>query len=105
MALKLATGAIGQGEYLRGNRGSSSLARIGQRIARAASSDAGEGPKTAPWSSSLGGGERRDVVAAHAVLAHLGDEGKLELLFHEAAEEAAHRMRLPTGLGDDLLDA
>ena len=44
------------------------------------------------------------MIAAHAVLADLGAEGKLELLFDETAEEAAHRMRLPTGLGDDVLD-
>src|SRR6187455_1694029 len=52
----------------------------------------------------LGRREGRDVIAAHTVLAHLGGDGKLELLFHEAAEEASYRMWLPTGLGDDVLD-
>ena len=53
---------------------------------------------------SLGGCDRGDVIAAHAVLAHFGDEGQLELLLDEPAEEAAHRMRLPSGLGDDVVD-
>jgi len=45
------------------------------------------------------------VIAAHAVLADLGDEGKLELLLDEPAEEAPHGMRLPTGFCADVLDA
>ena len=52
----------------------------------------------------LWGCHRGDVVAAHAVLAHVGDEGKVELLAHQAAEEAAHGMALPTSLGDDVVN-
>ena len=48
--------------------------------------------------------DRRDVVAAHSVLAHMGDEGKVELLFHESAEETAHGVWLPTGLRNDVLN-
>ena len=48
---------------------------------------------------------RRDVIAANAVLAHVRDQGKLELLLNETAEEATHRMGLPAGLFDDILDA
>jgi hypothetical protein len=42
--------------------------RIGLRRARAASSDAGEERTSAPRSSSLGGRDRRDVIATHPSL-------------------------------------
>ena len=53
---------------------------------------------------SLGRRDRGNVVAAHPVFADVGDEGEVELLAHQAAEEAAYRMGLPTGLGDDVVD-
>src|SRR5690554_464799 len=64
----------------------------------------GAGPRSKATWLAFGRRDGGDVVEAHAVLAHFGGEGKLELLFHEAAEEAAHRVRLPPGLGDNLLD-
>ena len=99
---QLAIGAIRQGEDLCGD-GVPHLALTGRSIARAAASSAGGGQ----WpimASSLGGAARRDMVAAHAVLADLRGEGKLELLLDEPAEEAPYGVRLPAGLGDDVLD-
>ena len=69
------------------------MSSIELTVARAVLDDATEGSKTVPRSLKYWQSDRGNVVEAHAVLTHL-----LELLFHEAAEEAAHRMRLPARL-------